>query len=68
MTYTYYRTFDNNNSLVFECISQKDDINQRVYYNNKWWDLGHLYSHFIDLNYRVNTVDFTTKDLNKWLL
>lgn len=68
MTYTYYKVLDTNNNVIFECINEKDDINQRVYYNNKWWDLGHLYTHFIDLEFTINTVEFTTTELNQWLL
>lgn len=68
MTYTYYRVLDTNNIVIFESISEKDDINQRVYYNNKWWELRHLYTHFIDLEFTINTVEFTTTELNQWLL
>jgi len=66
MTYTYYRVLDKSDNLVFECIS--DDTYNNVYYVDKWWELRHLYTHFIDLEFTINTVEFTTTELNHWLL
>ncbi len=68
MIYIYYRVLIRPNVLVFECIYEKDDIHQRVYYNNQWWDLGNLHSHFIDLDYEIISIEFTTKELYNWLL
>ncbi len=66
MTYTYYRVLDTNNKIVFQSIN--NDINTKVYYIDRWWDLTDLISHFIDLEYTINNIDFTTVELNNWLL
>jgi hypothetical protein len=57
---------DKSNNLVFECVS--DDIYENVHYNDTWWELRHLISHFIDEEFTINTVEFTTTELNQWLL
>ena len=70
MTYTYYKVVDNNNKVVLEGIT--DDIySQQISYDKDSWCLGSLlYSYFPDEkpDFTINTIEFTTNELNQWLL
>lgn len=70
MTYTYYKVLDKNNNVVLEGITD-DAYSQQVLYDKELWSLGSLlYSYFPDEepDFTVNTIKFTTDELNHWLM
>jgi len=66
----YYHVHDHSGGrdrLIFRTISN-GDINSKIYWNDKWWELKDLISHFTDLKYKIFTESFTLDDLGYWLI
>ena len=51
MDYTYFKVLDTDNNIVFECVN--DDIYSQVYYNDTWWKLLDLTTHFLDNKFQI---------------
>ena len=66
MDYTYFKVLDTDNNIVFECVN--DDIYSQVYYNDTWWKLLDLTTHFLDNKFTIKAVGFTTEELNCWIM
>jgi len=64
--YTLYRVTNTSNEVVFECIN--DDIYTNVCHEGRQWELKHLITEFIDKNFTVDIIVFTTTELYKWWL